>query len=324
MSGRGRLAVGILVVWAGTLGWHVKREYFRPAIERIAAAARTLPPGTAYYAVFQGDRRIGWAQTEVDTLPSATGFLLRDRLILREPVVPGGDRMRLAVDARLGPTLALESFRLAAEGIAEIRHVAGEVHGDSVLELRVRTETGSRRERIRLEGPIILSGAWSLRFAAQREVRRDEPIEVELFDPVSGASRRTRLVVRETGERVFPDSMVAEDGRWVAARYDTVRAWKVEQEVAGLTLRSWVDEDGRLVETEAPGGLRLVRTAFELAYFGERVPERGGLAPALPAIAPLFPGEGGSVRPPEENPTRPPTQTPARPPKQTPTEGDGP
>lgn len=280
MSGRGRWAVAILIVWTGTLGWHVKREYFRPVAELIAAAARTIPPGVAYYAVFRGDRRVGWAQTEVDTLPSASGFLLRDRLILREALVPGGDPMRLAVDARLGPTLGLESFSLSAEGIDGIRHVEGEVHGDTALEVRVRGDGGTRTERIALEGPIVLSAAWPLRFAAQRQVRPGARFEVELFDPVSGTSRSVELTVLDTAEKVFPDSMVAEEDRWVAARYDTVRAWKIEQDIGGLTLRSWVDEDGRLFEAEAPGGLRLERTAFELAYFGESVPSGSAPDPA--------------------------------------------
>lgn len=283
MSGRGRLALAILVVWAGTLAWHVKREYFRPVAELIAAAARTIPPGVAYYAVFQEDRRVGWAQTEVDTLPSASGFLLRDRLILREPIVPGGDRMRLAIDARLGPTLTLESFRLDAEGIDGIRHVEGEVHGDTALEVRIHGEGGVRRDRITLEGPIVLSAAWPLRFAAHHEVSPGSRFQVEIFDPLSGTSRPVELTVLETAEKVFPDSMVVEDGRWAAARYDTVRAWRIEQDLYGITLRSWVDEDGRLFETEAPGGLRLERTAFELAYFGERDSAAGGSGGAASA-----------------------------------------
>ena len=127
MSRRGLYVVAILLVWAGTLGLHVKRLYFRPASELLAEAARTIPPGTAYYAVFREDRQIGWAQTDIDTLPGGSGFLLRDRLILREPLLPGLDPMRFEIEATLGPTFVLERFQVTAEGIPGIRHVRGEV-----------------------------------------------------------------------------------------------------------------------------------------------------------------------------------------------------
>ena len=135
------LALAVLLVWGGTLGWHVKRLYFRPLATLLAEAARTIPPGVAYYAVFQGDRRIGWAQTDVDTLPSASGFLLRDHLEIREALVPGADPLSMTVEARLGPTLALQTFRVETTGIPGIHRVEGEVRGDSALDIRILGES---------------------------------------------------------------------------------------------------------------------------------------------------------------------------------------
>lgn len=280
MTKRGWLAVAILTVWATTLGFHVKRLYFRPYSDLLAAAARTIPPGTAYYAVFRGDRQIGWAQTDVDTLPSATGFLLRDRLIIREPLVPGLDPMRLESESTLGPTFTLERFSLDAQGIPGIRHVQGEVHGDSTLEVTMRGVGETRTERIALDEPVVVAAAWPLRFAARREVETGDRYRLEVFDPLGGGRRAVEITVLGDAVRTFPDSVTARDGRWIAARLDTVRAWQVEHDVSGLILRAWVDEDGRLLEAALPGGIRLERTAFEFAYFGERVPDRiPGLTP---------------------------------------------
>jgi len=293
MTKRGWLAVAILTVWATTLGFHVKRLYFRPYADLLAAAARTIPPGTAYYAVLQGGRHVGWAQTDVDTLPSATGFLLRDRLILREPLIPGLDPMRLESEARLGPTFMLERFTLNAQGIPGIRHVQGEVHGDSILEVTLRGVGETRSERLPLEGPVVVAAAWPLRFAARREVEAGQRYRLEVFDPIGGGARPVEITVLRDAERTFPDSVTAVDGRWVTARRDTVHAWEVEHDVSGLVLRAWVDEDGRLLEAALPGGLRLQRTAFEFAYFGERVPDR------IPGLTP--PADAGS-RPRERTP----------------------
>jgi len=298
MPKRAGLAVAIVAIWAGTLGFHVKRLYFRPAAERLAEAARTIPPGTAYYAVFQGDRHIGWAQTDIDTLPQATGFLLEDRLILREPLMPGMDPIRLTVGATLGPTFGLQSFHLSAEGMPEIRQVQGEVRGDSALDLRTRGTGEARSWTVPLDGPIVVAAAWPLRFAAAREVAAGDTFELPVYDPLTGSHRPTRIRVLEQAARSYPDSVIAVDGRWVTAHEDTVMAWRVEHDVSGLSLEAWVDEDGRLLETYVLGGIRLERTAFEFAYFGARVPESVsfGRAPADEQPDVESPEGGGSRR----------------------------
>ncbi len=286
MSSRGWLVIAVVAAWATTLGWHVKRLYFQPVSELLARAARTIPPGTAYYSVLRDGRAIGWAQTDVDTLPSASGFLLRDRLILREPLGPGLSPLRLQIDATLGPTFSLQRFTLTGEGVPGIRQVRGEVHGDTVLELELRGDGPSSSRRIPLAEPIVVAAAWPLRFALVREVEPGERFELRIFDPLTGTPRTTRLTVLEQKTRTFPDSVTAVDGRWVAVRADTVRAWWVEHDMSGISLRAWVDEDGRILEAEAPGGIKLERTAFELAYFGERVPDGLPAIPGSPAAEP--------------------------------------
>ncbi|MDX1579303.1 MAG: hypothetical protein R3266_12510, partial [Gemmatimonadota bacterium] len=218
-------------------------------------------------------QRIGWAQTEIDTLPNATGFLLDDRLVLGEGLLPGLEPLDVRTEATLGPTLALRRFDLEATGVPGIRHVAGEVRGDSLLELDFRGSGASRSRRIPLEEPILVAASWPLRFAAERELELGERYELDVYDPMTGSRRTMAVSVLDQATRTFTDSVTVEDGRWVSARLDTVRAWRVEHDLSGLTLEAWVDEDGRLLEARLPGELRLERTAFELAYFGERVPE---------------------------------------------------
>jgi hypothetical protein len=267
------LALAVLLVWGGTLGWHVKRLYFRPLATLLAEAARTIPPGVAYYAVFQGDRRIGWAQTDVDTLPSASGFILRDRLEIREALVPGGDPLNMTVEARLGPTLTLQTFRVQVAGIPGVHQVEGEVRGDSALDIRILDDESGRETSLPLDEPMVLNAAWPLRIAAQRDLQPGDQLRLNMFDPLASTTRLVDLTVLAQERKTFSDSVTAVDGLWVSAREDTVSAWWIEQEVAGIRLRSWVDEDGRLLIAEAPGGLRLERTAFEFAFFGDSVPD---------------------------------------------------
>lgn len=272
MSRRGWLAIALLVVWAAALGWHVKRLYLRPSLDLLAEAARTIPPGAAYYAVFRGESRVGWAQNEVDTLPGASGFVVRDRLILREPLLPEAEPLRMEVEARLGPTLSLRAFELEGAGLPGLEWVGGEVHGDTLLELEIGGEAPVRSS-LRLEGPIYLAGVWPLRLAAESRIEPGDQFRLPIFDPVSASSTTITFTVMAAERKSYPDSVAAVDGAWVIAREDTVQAWWIEQEIAGIRLRSWIDEDGRLLSAEAPGGIRLERTAFELALFGDSVPE---------------------------------------------------
>jgi hypothetical protein len=272
MAPRRWLALAVLLVWVGTLGWHVKRLYFRPLETLLAEAARTIPPGVAYYAVFQGDRRIGWAQTEIDTLPAASGFTLRDRLTLTQALIPGSDPLSMDVTARLGSTLALQSFSADVTGIPGVSSVEGAVHGDSVVDITVRDGGSSQRSSLPLTEPIVLAAAWPLRMAAQRDLEPGDRLRLNVFDPITAASMPVDLTILAHEQKTFADSVIALNGLWVAVREDTVPAWWVEQEMAGVRLKSWVDEDGRLLIAEAPGGLRLERTAFEIAFFGDSVP----------------------------------------------------
>lgn len=299
MSSRGRAAAVVLVLWAAVLGWHVKREYFRPATELLAEAARGLPPGTAYYAVYQGDRRVGWARSQMDTLPDGAGFRVSELLDLP---ASGTGSFRLRSDAELDATLALRSFSAEAEGAlagasaggsAAVR-LGGEVVGDTVLNAWSAGADGiPDTVRLRLDGPVVPAMAWPLRAAARGDLRPGQRFRVRVFDPLSANVREVELRVLETGLRSYPDSADrGPDGRWAEARRDTLPAWKVEQELAGLRLEAWLGRDGRLLEARLPGGLRLERTAFELAFFpsgaADSLAETGRLrrSKAAPEVSP--------------------------------------
>lgn len=280
-SGRARLGLGILLLWAGTLAWHVKRQYFRPLEEVVALGARTLPPGAAYYAVQRDGRQVGWARSHLDTLPAGGGFLLEDRLEVFLPLGP--ERVTvLASEVELGPTLALRRFAVESRGALGRFSASGRASGDTLLLVRVEREGRADSLRLSLDGPVLPSYALAMRLVAGGGLRPGDRVRLPVFDLASLSTRQALVRVLEGGLRSFPDSAtVDEAGRWVPARRDTVRAWLVEREAAGLRLRTWIDEDGRLVEAEMAGGLRLDRTAFELAYypFRDEVAGRAGTPP---------------------------------------------
>lgn len=270
-SNRGWIALIVLLLWGATLAWNARRIYHEPESERLARSARTIPPGTAYYALYRGDRRAGWAQTEIDTLPSGGGFLLDNRLDidLSSLGLPGTSRIR--THAELGPTMALRSFTFEVEGIPGSMYATGTVVGDSSLRVMLRRGGTEDSMSVALDEPLILADALPLRLAAEGSVEPGDRFRLSTFDPMQMTTRSVEVEILEREIRSYPDSAVRDPSGegWIIARRDTVEAWRLSRELGGVELDSWIDEDGRLLEATTGAGFRLERTSFELAFMPE-------------------------------------------------------
>lgn len=280
MSKRKMVGLVVVAVWIATLGWYAGRLYFEPQAEELAEAARTLPPGVAYYAVYRGDRHVGWARSEIDTLPSASGFVVSDRLELDMSALGLGGKAVVRSRARLGPALGLEEFTLEARGLLGGLTAEGRVVGDSVLELAVDRGGSTTRRTIPLERGVVLGTTLPLRIAAEGGSAAGDRYRISTFDPVSMEVEHRSVEILEQDIRTYPDSMerAPESGEWRVVGRDTVLAWRIQRKMAGTRVDAWVDEDGRYLSLDTGMGIRLERTSFELAYFGSGIPSRGDSA----------------------------------------------
>src|SRR5947199_10437718 len=155
-SPRVLVALLVLLLWIGALGFLVRREYFRPDTERLAQAALRVSPGAVYYAVMQGDRQIGFASSSIDT--ATTTISVDDYLVADLPV--GGRTHRASARTHVVLTRALhtKAFAVTFEGDAERIVARGRVVGDSVLTLMLAAGADAHvdTQQIKLHGPILL------------------------------------------------------------------------------------------------------------------------------------------------------------------------
>ena len=263
--GRRTVAAALLLIWAAALSAHVWRTLRVPAAERLARAARVLPTGESWFALYRGTDRAGWARRELDTLPLGSGFILRERTSRRIPPLGAAGRTDTELVAWLDAGAALDSLAYVGLSGTDTTRLEVRTLGDSAVVLR----PGGR---IRVADRPQLSGSWPLRFAADsraREIGRE--LSIVLLDPATASVRDVSLVVRESAMRIWSDSADTEPGtgRWVAVREDTIPAWRLDRIEGSVVLPVWVDVDGRVIEAEEPGGLRYDRTAFELAFLGD-------------------------------------------------------
>ena len=274
--GRAGLAVILLAAWVAALGWQAKRVFFPAAAERLALGVRSIPPGVAYYAVFRDDSRAGWAQIEIDTLPGASGFFVRDRVLLDLPSLGVAGRSERASEEFLDSSLNLDSLTftsIVGDDTASIRVVSD---GDSVV--RSFDAMGRQTSRVPIAESVTTSSGWRLRLAAAGQADMGRRYGVVVFDPLAASARSQEIEILEVAALAFPDSADTDSisGAWISVREDTVQAWRVRSGPEDDGRETWIDEDGRLVNGEIFGGLRVERTAFELAFFtrpGSAVPD---------------------------------------------------
>jgi transglutaminase-like putative cysteine protease len=263
VSGRHVVGVAVLAVWVSVTGLHVRREYFRPEAERLAAGARQLAPGAHWYIIRLDDAAIGIAQSALDTVPD--GYTFRDEITLDVPALGRVHRSLARTNIGLGPALELRTFRFALDSEIGRFAVSGTADGDSVVSVTMDAGGGPQQSRMNVPGGLLLDAAMTLRLAAGGGLRVGNEFTARVFDPTSVSERDVVVRVTEQSTIVVPDSARFENGRWHATLLDTVPVWRVEQRYGGVSITNWVDPDGRIVRAESPLGFTIERTYYELA-----------------------------------------------------------
>jgi len=261
-----RYAVGalLLLAWIGALALHVRREYFRSETLILAQGAESLAPGSFFYTVEMQGRAIGMASSRLDTIPE--GFSFEDVLQLEVPAMGASHAAVVRTRARLGRSLELLDFDFLLDSeIGEFR-VRGEAR-DSTLVLTL--DAGSRGEAtvFPLDRSLTLPVALPLRMAAAGQLDVGREYSARVFDPSSMSDRGVTVTVTGRDMLQVPDSVIFSTSRdtWLPWRYDTIPVWVVEERYGGVSVTSWLDENGRLVKAESPMGFVVRRQPYELA-----------------------------------------------------------
>lgn len=266
MKGRALTAVAILVAWIGGLGMLVRREYFRPHIERLAEAALRVTPGAVFFAVMQGDLQVGFASSTIDT--STAQIEQRDYLVADIPVGGRLHRATARTTVTLTRMLRVRNFEVELEAEQNPVRVQGKVTGDTVLQFIVTAGANAAPETasVQLSGPILLPTLVPLAIALEGKPRVGKSYVLPLFDPASLGPKDVRLNVRAESLFVVNDSSVFDStaGQWRGVLPDTIRAWQIVSE-SGSGIGGWVDAQGRLVASSQMG-FHLQRRPYEVAF----------------------------------------------------------
>jgi len=283
----------VLLGWAVALAWLARREFSQQGAARVAERTTRLAPGSQYLAVYAGGRQIGQLNLAVDT--TVDGVQVNEQFELD---LPDGDSTRQLAQGTvyfLSRALRVRTFTRITFGVGPQDRIDAVMGADSILGLTstegVETVTG--RVRWRVDPDAALPAALSYRAAFGGHLRVGDSFVLPLIEVGAGGTRPLR--VRITADSLFTvaDSAVWDSvaAQWTPAGGDTVRAWRLEHDAPGAPTISWVDRNGALLLEETAGGLRLVRSAFEVVYNNyrrSRAAERSSWRRAIPGIAALI------------------------------------
>lgn len=264
--------MAILLVWIVALGLLVRREFWRPAGERLAAAALTLPPGATYFRVTLGNAQIGYASTVVDTLPDT--LRVTENVVVDVPVLGEVQRTEVHTEIEASRTLTLRSFTAMLRGPDARFAASGQISGDTLLELQVTGDDRREVRHVRLTGPIVLPQLLPFRLAFGGRLSAGRTHEVRLFDPEALTLRDVAIEVAAESTLVVPKDTAVFDStaaRWIPVAFDTVKAWRVREAGHQFPGNAWIDDRGQIVSAWTAGGVRFERSAYELAYENYRL-----------------------------------------------------
>lgn len=265
ISRRRAASAAILVFWAAVIGWHIKREYFKPQALILAEGARSLAPGSYFYVVKMNGAAIGFARSRFDTL--SAGFVFEDNIILDVPALDTVHRAMASTRIQLGRSLQLQGFAFDLTSEIGRFNVIGQVRADSTLELQLNAGGRTQTSTVPADDWLMLDAAVPLRLAAGNQLQVGKSYTVRVFDPSTMSDRESVLSITARDTMIVPDSARWDDAgrQFVMTSTDTIPVWRIEQSLGSIKVGNWVDEDGQLVKAESPLGFTLERTAYELA-----------------------------------------------------------
>ena len=238
-------------------------------MDKLADAGLRVAPGATYYAVLQQGQQIGFASSTIDTTDG--GISVHDYLVADVPVAGKSRRATARTEVNLTRKLRVTQFKMQIEAGLVPLDVSGQMVGDTLLLLVVRSSpTQADTHHIRLPGPVLLPTLLPLAVALGERPKAGSQADASDVRPdLDGAAQRPPH--RSGGERVRragQQRVRSARSRWMGARPDTVRAWRISTDsTSGRTgFTGWVDESGRVVLATQLLGMTLERRPYEVAF----------------------------------------------------------
>ncbi|HEX4633724.1 MAG TPA: hypothetical protein VH163_07830, partial [Gemmatimonadales bacterium] len=262
---RKQAGILILIVWALSMAWLVRRVYFQATGTQLANAALSVQPGATYYRIDVDGHQVGYTSTTIDTLVDSLRVV--DAEVIETAVDGHLNRTTTRSEAKLSRALRLESVDVKYTEDGHAYTAFGLFTQDSTIKLAVSDGHITARSETRTHRTPMIPSLMPLRLAFGGEMKVGATFDPRVFDSPLLINRDVHVRVAAETTMANPDSAEYDSTTrtWVPVHFDTTPAFRLEGTGVGGPFRLWIDPQGRVVREERPTGVIYNRTAFELA-----------------------------------------------------------
>jgi hypothetical protein len=273
-----RKTIGIIVIliWVAGLGALYRRSVNTTLEQRLTEVGMRISPERYYYTLEQNGSPIGVAMSAIDT--SKTRVTAFDLVRGRFPV--GNDTLRIEArsEARFTRGMRLRDFIVRADGDIAPFMIRGVMQEGEEKMLRTTTLSKSKHDKpitqeAIAEAPVFIPTMAPLTLMLTRSPKIGDSVRVSMYDPTSRNLKTTTMKIQADSLFLIADSATFDStsNHWIKAHQDSLRGWRITGRSSPITV--WVDAGGRLIAASEPGGISMLRTAFEIAFANWKIEE---------------------------------------------------
>ncbi len=213
------------------------------------AVQKPLSIGNEWAGIYMVGKKIGYSHTRTEK--QKDGFRISNRSLMKMQLFGSFQKVTVISRVQTDKKYRLRQFVFKLLSPLSTFQVHGKVVG---AHLRVRWRVGERNIRTRLPyRPSMLSSVLRPYIAAQKPPP-GKKLKAVLFDPQSRSYINTVITVEKYVQ--------------IRIKKKLVRALRLRQQYRGMTLLAWIDQDGKILKEQAPGGMVLLRESAQEAPKG--------------------------------------------------------
>jgi len=233
----------IIIFWMVMMALLIQKNYFSLYGDYLkpSYAAGQMRPKEEWMGVYWGKDKVGYTVSTIKK--KMRGYEIFEQALMDLTVMGTPQRIDTHLTSQVDESFTLRSFEFRLFSNVFSFKAGGKVKGNELLVELVSGGTTTKSTIPLKEIPCLSSSLKSLLLA--QGLSEGTRVTYTVFDPSTMSTT--------------PVEVVVEGKETVSLKDKMFKCYRLRSSFKGITLRSWIDEDGTTIKEESPLGLILVK-----------------------------------------------------------------